>query len=94
MAEQPLRHVYWVQLLTSKGGEPRHFGFAFESSLPDVAAVRDELKTAGIVCGAKLDLVDDGRGGRMIRGSSGIGFGTAGLVSIQDYLKPVWEPEA
>lgn len=87
------RHVYWVQLTAGGGEEAKAFGLAFECAHASAAAVGARLQSDGVVSGSKLELVDDGRGGRMIRRRFGFAFGLAGFVSVQDYSRPVWEPE-
>ena len=89
------RHVYWLQLQVGQGERAKSFTLAFECAHASVEAIAAAtLQSDGIVTGHKLDLTDDGRGGRLIRGRFSFAFGVAGLVSVQDYFKPVWEPEA
>jgi hypothetical protein len=87
------RHVYYIQFQTGTGEGGRAFSVVFECLHASVEAMAALLKSDGIVEGFKLDTVDDGRGGRMIRSRAGFAFGIHGLVAMQVYFKPVWEPE-
>lgn len=92
MGEASQKRVYWVSLQAGFGEKSVAYGFAFESPLPSVEAIRAELVNTGLVTGNKLKLVQDGKGGKLITGRSGMCVGLPGLVSLQDYMVPVWEP--
>lgn len=92
MAEAMKKHVYWVSLQAGFGEKSVAYGFAFESPLPNVEAIRAELVKTGLTIGNKLKLVQDGKGGKLITERSGMCVGLPGLVSLQDYTVPVWEP--
>lgn len=93
MAEASKQHVYWVLLQSGFGDKSIAFSFAFETVIASVEALRQELLANGIVAGNKLRLTPDGRGGRLVVGRTGFAFGLSGMVSAQDYVVPVWEPE-
>lgn len=94
MSDDPKRYVYWVQLVNGFGPKSRAFVVVFECPFATTADLDRELRQHGVVNGSRLDTVDDGKGGRLIRNRSGFMFGVAGLVSIQSYHKPCWEPDA
>lgn len=85
--------VFWAQYQIVVDGNPKAFAFAFECGFANAADIATELAERGVVAGQRLDLVADGRGGSMIRHRSGCALGVTGLVAIQDYRRPVWEPE-
>lgn len=88
-----MRHVYSAQYQIVVSGEPRAYRVPFECDFASIAELAAELADKGVVAGHRLDLVNDGRGGSMIRGRSGHALGIAGLVGLQDWRGPVWEPE-
>jgi hypothetical protein len=85
--------VYWVQLRHGNGDNARSFSLPFECGFDSVAGLAAHISEHGIVSGNKLGLTDDGRGGKLITGRWGFAFGATGLVTIQDYFRPVWEPD-
>lgn len=85
--------VFWAQYQIVVDGAAKAFSFAFECGFAGADEIAAALAEHGVVGGNRLDLVADGRGGSMIRGRSGCALGTAGLVVIQPYRRPVWEPE-
>ncbi|TPN16219.1 hypothetical protein FJ973_05880 [Mesorhizobium sp. B2-1-3] len=91
MSEEP-RHIYWLQMINGFGPTAKSFVVIFECRHPTVADIERQLLQHGVVSGCRLDTVDDGKGGRLIRNRSGFLFGVAGLGSAQPYHKPCWEP--
>mgnify|MGYP006904092122 CR=1 FL=1 len=85
--------VYRVQYDIVVSGDRKSFAMSFECEHASVAELAAALRCDGIVAGHRLELVSDGRGGSMIRKRSGCALGLAGLVTIQDYVGSVWEPE-
>ena len=92
MSAEP-RHVYWVQLVNGYGPKAKAFVVVFECRHSSTADIELELRQHGVVNGSRLDTVDDGKGGRLIRTRSDFMFGVAGLIAVQPYHKPCWEPE-
>lgn len=88
-----MMRVFWAQYQIVVGGEPKAFAFAFECGLADADEVAAVLVRDGVVGGNRLDLVADGRGGSLIRSRTDCVIGATGLVVIQAYRRPVWEPE-
>ncbi|MDX8513554.1 hypothetical protein [Mesorhizobium captivum] len=93
MSGEP-RYVYWVQLTNGFGPQAKSFVVIFECAWPTTADIDRELRQHGVVSGSRLETVDDGRGGRLIRERKGFMFGVAGLIAVQPYHKACWEPEA
>lgn len=87
-----MNYVYRVQMQIGHGEKTQPFIVTFETGLPTVEALVERLVENRVVYGHKLNTVDDGRGGRMIRSREPYGLGVAGLVSLQNLDKPVWEP--
>lgn len=94
MSGEPARYVYWVQLTSGFGPKAKSFVVIFECLHPTTDAIAAELCAHGVVNGSRLETVDDGRGGRLIRERRGFMFGVAGLIGVQPYHKACWEPEA
>lgn len=88
-----MTRVFWAQYQIVIDGETKAFAFAFECNLAGADDIAMVLAERGVVGGNRLDLVADGRGGSMIQGRSGCALGLTGLVAIQSYRRPVWEPE-
>ncbi|MER8556117.1 hypothetical protein NKH37_28855 [Mesorhizobium sp. M1217] len=93
MADDPKRYVYWLQMVNGFGPTSRSFAVVFECEHPTIADIERELRHNGVVAGSKLDTIDDGKGGRLIRRRDGFMVGVAGLCTIQTYHKPCWEPD-
>ncbi|CAI2936136.1 hypothetical protein [Aminobacter niigataensis] len=87
------KRVFWLQLQSGHGDRSIAYSLPFEVALPSVEAISDQLIRAGVVAGSKLTLVDDGKGGKLITDRKGFSFGVSGFVSVQDYFRPVWEPQ-
>lgn len=87
------RFVYWLQLVNGFGPKSKAFGLTFECAYPSIAAIERALRQNGVVNGSRLDTTDDGKGGRLIRSRETFMFGVAGLITLQPYNKPCWEPE-
>jgi hypothetical protein len=92
MADEP-RYVYWLQIVNGFGPKSKAFGLTFECAYASTAAIETVLRQHGVVNGARLDTTDDGKGGRLIRAREAFMFGVAGLITLQPYNKPCWEPE-
>ncbi|TPL30199.1 hypothetical protein [Mesorhizobium sp. B2-4-7] len=85
-------YVYWVQLVNGFGPQSKAFAVVFECPFASTADLDRELRQHGVVNGSRLDTVDDGKGGRLIRKRADFMFGVAGLITVQSYHKPCWEP--
>ena len=90
--ERP-KYVYWVHLLTGFGPDARPFSVIFETPVATVAEIEATLREHGIIAGCRLRAVDDGRGAKMIQRREEFMIGIAGLISLQPYQRPIWEPE-
>lgn len=91
-AREAKKYFYWVQLVNGFGSSSRSFVVVFECLHATTADIDREMRQHGAVNGSRLDTVDDGKGGRLIRKRADFMFGVAGLVSVQPYHKPCWEP--
>lgn len=86
------RFVYWLQMVSGYGATSKSFVVVFECGLASVEDIQRQLHQQGCVAGSRLETVDDGKGGRLIRKRTGFLLGVAGLVNAQPYHKPCWEP--
>lgn len=88
-----MKYVYRVQMQIGHGEKCRAFLLNFETALESVEAIHAELSQRGMVLGNRLETIDDGAGGRMIRHREPFVLGVSGLVTLQNMGRPVWEPE-
>lgn len=84
--------VFWIETpaLNSKG---HNIGLVFETAAETIDDLVAVLGDRGIVGGANLITVDDGRGGRLVRRRTPAAITARGIARITPYMWRIWEPE-
>lgn len=85
--------VFWL-LTPAINAKGQNIGFPWE--VPGCDSIDDltiQLQDKGIVAGRRLDTVDDGRGGKMVRRRFPMALTVRGIASISPPLFRIWEPD-